>query len=100
MGSKAPLDMDTNSEESDSTIQSTKSSGEFKRHVSLVLEKRAKVCEELQRKRTELGDVLGVEKPFQLPCGFCSLDDLCRRSQYILCKRYKTTLFEYLLRKQ
>ena len=91
--SKAPIDMNTNSEESGSTIQSTNSPSEIKGHASLILEKRAKVREELQRKRTELGDVLGVEKPFQLPCGFCSLEDLCRRSRYILCQRCETTVF-------
>ncbi|XP_063717407.1 uncharacterized protein LOC134844590 [Symsagittifera roscoffensis] len=92
-GSKAPINMDTNLEETESTIQGSNEPWEIENYASMIFEKRAKIREELQKKRTELGDVLGVEQPFSLSCGFCTVDDYERRSQYILCPRCETTVF-------
>ena len=92
-GTKAPINMDTNLEENDSTIQCSNEPWEIEKNASKIFEKRAKVREELRKKRTELGKVLGFEQPFPLPCGFCTVDVYEKRSQYFLCPRCETTVF-------
>ena len=92
-GTKAPINMETNLEETESTIQSSNEPWEVEYRASKIFEKRTKIREELQKKRTELGNVLGVEQPYPLPCGFCTVDNYERRSQYFLCPRCEMTVF-------